>query len=84
MINFNIRNLSDYQKGMIALIVGILLLFNTWDILPSLFNTIFIVISLGLIVYGFIQIGGIQKLRKLLKRDKPQQPTAQEKEETDF
>ena len=56
MRNFNLRNLTDMQKGIIAIIVGLILLMHVLGILQPV-TWILFVIAIGLFIYGVIATG---------------------------
>lgn len=68
MSQFNLDSLSDTAKGFLAIIVGTILLFYTLGLIETWINTIFIVLSLGLIAYGLYVTGLINLAKKLFSK----------------
>lgn len=64
--------ISGPCKGILLIITGAILLLHTLGILKEGMNTIITIISIAMLVYGFILCDGPQTIKKLLKKD--QQP----------
>lgn len=61
-------NLSDTQKGILLIIAGSILLFQTLGLFQSGLSFIIITASLCMIGYGFIQADLHTRIQKILKR----------------
>ncbi len=57
-------------KGVLLIITGGILLLHTLGILKQGMGTIIAIISVAMLIYGFILCQGPQIIKKLLKRDK--------------
>lgn len=66
---FAFGGMSDSVKGALLMGSGIVLLLHTIGILQRLFGFILILISLILIVVGFMQAGGVQAVKKVAKKE---------------
>jgi hypothetical protein len=62
--------LSEVQKGFIFMLGGLLIVLYAFDLLGASFDTIIIVGGFSMILYGFIKVGGLQKLRGIIASDK--------------
>ena len=67
MIDTFFHKLSPMNQANVIMIIGVVLLLNSLDVVKGL-NILIILISLGLIWYGFTQAGYDKKLRKLFGR----------------
>jgi len=67
---FNFRSLSDVQKGIICMVAGVLVLFYAFNFFQKWLNLLVIGGAVGLIFYGFIKIGGMEKIKKLTGKKK--------------
>ncbi len=68
-------HLSDTIKGLLLLLAGFILLFDTLGIAPQILHTIVLFGSIGMIVYGIYLANLHMRLYKLLtKKDKPDEP----------
>lgn len=63
--------ISDMQKGLIAFVLGIILLLYTLGIVTAGINVVFIVFSCALIGYGAKKAELYEKVMHLIKQHKP-------------
>ncbi len=63
-------NLSDITKGILFMVGGIILLFNTLGIANETLNTIVLLGAIGMIILGLYISGLYQKMYKLLTQEK--------------
>lgn len=68
MANFKKFELSPYQKGIIYMIAGVIILLYALGFFKVWLNTFVVAGSILLTVYGFMKVGGIEKIRSLIKR----------------
>lgn len=64
--------LTHFQKGIVAITVGVLLLLNTLQILTIGVNTLIIIGALLLIAWGFMAVGGVKFVKSLFSNKKQQ------------
>lgn len=62
--------LTHFQKGIVAIVIGVLLLLNTLQILTIGVNTLIILGALALIAWGFLAIGGIRFVKGFFNKKK--------------
>lgn len=67
---FNLRSLNDMQKGIVCIIFGILILLYALNFFQKWLNVVVVGGAVFLLVYGFMKIGGIEKIKELFHRKK--------------
>lgn len=55
-------------KGLITLSIGVVLFLHTTGIITRGLDMLIIIFSIVLILYGFVELDGPARIRKLLKR----------------
>ena len=65
-----IKNMPEVVKGAVLMVAGLALLFHTLGILKDFLWYALLVISLYLIVIGFIKVRGVEIVKSMLKKDK--------------
>lgn len=61
-------NLSPELKGTIAILAGIVLILHALNIAAFSFNLIIVIGAFVLIAWGFIKLDGVNKVKRLLKK----------------
>jgi len=61
-------HLNDNQKGYVYMVLGIVVLLYAFGFFQAWLNTIVILGGILLAAYGFIKIGGVEKVRSLLSK----------------
>ena len=64
------KYLSPQNQGMLVFVVGIVLLLHTLGVFTTGLSFVLILLSLGMILYGFLQADMYNKVKKMLHRDK--------------
>lgn len=64
MPHFNIR-LSETQKGLLYMLLGILILLYAFNFFQKWLSTFVILAGFALVFYGFIKIDGVRKIQSL-------------------
>jgi hypothetical protein len=59
-------NLSEMQKGIIYMVVGAIILLYAFNFFKAWLNTLVILGGIFLLAYGFLKIGGVDKIRSLI------------------
>ena len=67
-MNNPFNSLTQLQKGIVWMVMGIILLFHTLGIIERGLKYIIIASSLGMIAYGFVLIDGMNKIKTLFKK----------------
>jgi hypothetical protein len=62
--------LTETQKGFVYLIVGIVVLLYAFNFFQAWLNTLVIIGGILLTGYGFMKIGGIEKIKELVSKSK--------------
>ena len=62
--------MSDSVKGALWMASGFILLLHTLGILQRFLGYILVIISLVLIVVGFMKAGGVEVVKKITKKQK--------------
>ena len=65
-----LRNLSDTMKGILILVGGIILLFNTLGIASETLDTVVLIGAIGMILLGIYISNAHQKIYMLLVKEK--------------
>jgi hypothetical protein len=60
--------LSENQKGIVYIVVGLIVLLYAFNFFQQWLNTLVILGGIALIAYGFIKIGGIERVRELFSK----------------
>lgn len=68
MSNLNELHLNENQKGYVYITLGIIVLLYAFGFFQTWLNTLVIVGGILLAVYGFIKIGGVEKIRSLISK----------------
>lgn len=66
MIEFKI-NLSEQTKGILFVIVGIILALHGFGFFQQWLNTIAVIAGIGMVIYGFLKLDGVHKVKKMFK-----------------
>ncbi|HSW73931.1 MAG TPA: hypothetical protein VLG71_02125 [Candidatus Limnocylindria bacterium] len=66
--------LNPIQRGLVCMILGLVLLFHTLGVFESFFYYVLILISLVMIVSGFIQAGLYGKIVAMIQQRKQTPP----------
>ncbi len=61
--------LSDTQKGIALMVLGTLMFFYALNIFARWLNPIVAVSGVILVLVGFAKLGGVEYLRKLIKKN---------------
>lgn len=61
-------HLNENQKGYIYIILGVLVLLYAFGFFKAWLSTIVVIGGILLAGYGFIKVGGVEKIRSLLKK----------------
>ena len=61
--------LSDSQKGIALMVLGILMVLYALNIFAKWLNPIVVISGITLIVMGFSKVGGVEYFQKLLKKN---------------
>jgi uncharacterized RDD family membrane protein YckC len=69
-----LNRLTPPQQGIVLMIFGIVLLLHTLDIFSSMLYYILILVSLGMIICGFMQAGLYAKIMGMIKRQQQTPP----------
>lgn len=59
-------NFTEMQKGIIYMILGTIILLYAFNFFKAWLNTLVILSGIGLVAYGFMKIGGVDKIRSLI------------------
>lgn len=62
--------LSETQRGLLIMTAGLLLIFQSLNILPAMLNMIVIIAAIGMVAYGFVHAGLGDKIQALMKKNK--------------
>lgn len=62
--------LTETQKGFVYMIVGIIVLLYAFNFFQAWLNTLVVVGGILLTAYGFIKVGGIEKIKALTSKRK--------------
>ncbi len=61
-------HLTEDQKAIVYMVVGVLILMYAFNFFERWLNTLVILGAVGLIVYGFVKIGGFEYIRRLISK----------------
>jgi hypothetical protein len=64
------KYLSPYIQGWLVFVVGVVLFLHTIGVFTSGLSFVLILLSLGMILYGFLQADMYASIQKLLKKEK--------------
>ncbi len=62
------KYLTPKSQGLVIMAIGIVLLLNAIGFIDRGLNSLIIIASIGLVIYGFIQADGPHFVKKLLKK----------------
>ncbi len=71
-------NLSDMTKGILLIVAGVILLFNTLGIAHGTLNTIVLLGAIGMILIGIYMSNAYQKIAQLITKEKNKVDDSQE------
>lgn len=69
MANLNLE-LTTKQKGYVYMVVGLVILLYAFNFFQRWLNTFVILAGCGLLAYGFIKVGGVEKVQSLISKKK--------------
>lgn len=70
MANFTKFELTENQKGIVYIVVGIVVLLYAFNFFQAWLNTLVVVAGILLTGYGFMKIGGIERIKALISKTK--------------
>jgi len=66
-------SLPDAVQGSILMVLGIILLFHTLGVLQKYLSVILVLLSIYMIIIGFIKTGGVESVKKLVAKKKKEE-----------
>lgn len=69
-MKFSFKHPTEFQQGVFLLVAGVFVLLYAFNFFQQWLNVMVITGGFIMVLYGFIKVGGIELLKKFVKKNK--------------